>query len=219
MIVQCFFFFFETVSFPLFSVVPVGDDDDDDDVDQKGTTDDTASSIVQTELLESPPSAHFPPRSSSRFALQGSTRPSCCLSRRGRAHIRSREEAASRRIGVGKKTKNKMQQHPAPPRLAGERRVALCVKHWSSDASLVTWAFVKNWFLRVREERRARKRERISTDERIFFRSLKTKKKLSTQKKIKNSKNRNAAPRTAPTRSPRSTGSTSSMSGVAVQSE
>jgi len=48
-----------------------------------------------------------------------------------------------------------MQQHPAPaapPRLAGERRVALCVKNWSSDASLVTWAFVKNWFLRVREK-------------------------------------------------------------------
>jgi hypothetical protein len=53
------------------------------------------------------------------------------------------------------KQKNKMQQHPAPaapPRLAGERRVALCVKNWSSDASLVTWAFVKNWFLRVREK-------------------------------------------------------------------
>ena len=113
-----------------------------------------------------------PPRSSCQFSLQGSTRPSCCLSRRGRARIRSREEAASRKIEAQAKKQNKMIHHhpsappPAPPRLAGERRVALCVKNWSSDASLVTWAFVKNWFLRVREEeRRAREKRQGS----IFF--------------------------------------------------
>jgi uncharacterized membrane-anchored protein YjiN (DUF445 family) len=110
-----------------------------------------------------------------------------------------------------------------PPRLPGERRVALCVKQWSSDASLVTWAFVKNWFLRVSVEKRLKKDE-ISTNQR--FEKNKTLEKISldlaldlaldpdSKKKKKILKKplllRNAAPRTAPTRSPRSTGSTSS---------
>ena len=82
-----------------------------------------------------------------------------------------------------------------PPRLPGERRVALCVKQWSSDASLVTWAFVKNWFLRVSVEKRLKKDE-ISTNQR--FEKNKTLEKISldlaldpdSKKKKKSSKNR-----------------------------
>ena len=158
--------------------------------------------------------AQLPPLFSLSASSPGcsSTRPSCCLFAQGGEHEfahrkRERKNRAPREFGT--KTKTKCSQHPMPARLAGERRVALCVKNWSSDASLVTWAFVKNWFLRVREgeERRREERTKRTNPRSKNLRPSRPKKNLF--------QNRNAAPRTAPTRSPRWTGSISFTSGAA----